>query len=84
MIDTDKQTSEFLNSLFNTGLVIGTMLRNGLHPEPILDAKGNYTNRISIPIFEGDEGVQELRVIVTVQGALDASNQPTTTLPSVR
>jgi hypothetical protein len=85
VIDTDDQTNAFLNSLFNAGLVIGSMLRHGMNPEPILDTKGNYTNRISIPIFENDEGVRELRVIVVVEGALGAQpDQPTALIPKPR
>jgi hypothetical protein len=56
-----------LSRIFEAGLVMGTLLRAGLHPEPVLDEAGNYTTRIWLPIFDAtDLERSELRVLIEI------------------
>jgi hypothetical protein len=69
----DEQQTEVMRNpvfpvmaLYSAGLVMGTLLKAGLHPDLVIE-EGNYTTRIWIPIHE-DEGGQ-LRVLIEVIGA---------------
>lgn len=66
------------NQTFNAGLVLGTLLRAGLHAEPLYDERGDYTTRLWLSIFDGEDGVSELRVLIEVDP------QPGIVLPSQR
>jgi hypothetical protein len=68
-----------LNTIFNTGLVLGTLLKHGIEAEPEIDGDGNYTTQIWIPILKDEEGRSELRVLIEVVGAPAATDPRTVT-----
>lgn len=41
----------------DVGRVLGILMRQGLHAEPVVDAEGNYTPRILLHLDNADEKV---------------------------